>query len=129
MFFASTHQGGLWPNTGLSADDTEHIKNITLSIEASGDAFREVYHDKIFPVLAAYQPELIILSAGFDAHRDDPLAGLTLESEGFGWITREISHIADKYSQGHVLSILEGGYDIEALRSSVGVHLRELSAC
>jgi len=129
IFFASTHQVDLWPNTGLSADDTDHVKNITLSVGAKSDEFRQLYRDKVLPALAAYQPELVILSAGFDAHKDDPLAGLALESEDFGWITREICLIADKYSQGRVLSILEGGYDIRALKSSVAAHLRELSAC
>jgi len=127
MFFASTHQSELWPNTGLSVDDTNHVKNLTLPAGTSSDEFRQAYRDKILPALATYQPELIIVSAGFDAHKDDPLAGLALEIEDFGWLTREICQMADKYSQKRILSILEGGYDIQALQSSVAAHLRELS--
>ncbi|MCA4923872.1 MAG: histone deacetylase family protein, partial [Methylobacterium sp.] len=79
-----------------------------------------------FPRLEAHQPEVILISAGFDAHRRDPLANLRLEAEDFGWATRRVMEIADRVCGGKIVSLLEGGYDLEGLSSSVAAHMREL---
>jgi acetoin utilization deacetylase AcuC-like enzyme len=80
------------------------------------------------PAIDNFRPELILVSAGFDAHRDDPLAGLALTEDDFGWITAELVELADRHACGRLVSALEGGYDLDALRSSVAAHLRELLA-
>jgi acetoin utilization deacetylase AcuC-like enzyme len=94
---------------------------------ADGAAYREVYEARTPPRLAAHRPQLVMFSAGFDAHRDDPLAGLNLEAEDFAWITRETARIATRHADGRMVSTLEGGYHLPALRDSVRAHLIALA--
>ncbi len=123
IFFISSHQHPLWPMTGLEEDNEDCVMNLILPAASGSERFRTLYETKVFPALNRFAPELVLISAGFDAHRDDPLAQLALETEDFGWVTRELCAIADRHAQGRVISVLEGGYNIAALRESVAAHL------
>lgn len=128
LFYASTHQFPLYPGTGSSAERgiADNILNVPLAPGADGKAFRRAFEAEILPALASFQPEFIFVSAGFDAHRADPLANLRLEADDFAWATREICTLADKVCRGRVVSALEGGYDLDALRQSAAAHVRAL---
>ncbi|NQZ13423.1 MAG: histone deacetylase family protein [Alphaproteobacteria bacterium] len=123
IFYASTHQYPLWPMSGLPEDNTDHVINVGLPEGTNGPELIKVYEDKIFPALNAYKPDLLILSSGFDAHKDDPLAGLNLENHDFAALTAALVGIANKHAKGRIISLLEGGYNLEALKSSVRAHL------
>jgi acetoin utilization deacetylase AcuC-like enzyme len=128
VFFVSSHQFPFWPGTGdPQFDEPGKTLNIPLAAGTGGKIFREEYENKVFPALDAFQPELLLISAGFDAHRDDPLGGLNLLEEDFAWVTTELCKIADRHCKGRVVSMLEGGYNIEALRTSVAAHLKALA--
>ncbi|MEM9469318.1 MAG: histone deacetylase family protein [Pseudomonadota bacterium] len=128
IFYASTHQYPLWPMSGLPEDNTEYVVNVTLAEDSNGKDMLAAYQDHVFPALENYKPELIILSSGFDAHKDDPLAGLSLTSEDFGTLTSAFVELAHKHANGRVLSLLEGGYDLNALKDSTRAHLKTLQA-
>ena len=100
--------------------------NLPLLPGSGGAEMRAVYEDRVFPRLRAFAPELIILSAGFDAHRADPLANLDWETEDFRWITEELCKVAAEVCGGRVVSTLEGGYDLEALSESGAAHVAAL---
>ncbi|MEP3334314.1 histone deacetylase family protein [Sedimentitalea sp.] len=124
----TSQQIPLFPGTGR-ADETgayDTILNIPLPPGSDGALMRQEYQDKAFPRLRAFKPELIIISAGFDAHADDPLANLEWQTEDFAWITAELCVLADELCDGRVVSTLEGGYDLHALSASVLAHLQEL---
>jgi len=125
VMYCSTHQMPLYPGTGAAAERGEHdtIVNAPLRPGAGGDAFRAAFEQKILPRLADFAPELIVISAGFDAHMRDPLANLNLVEEDFAWATRKIMDVADRCAQGRVVSVLEGGYDLEALANSAAAHV------
>ncbi len=129
VFYASSHQWPLFPGTGLPENNIPgKIVNVPLA-EGDGSAeFRAAWQEKIFPELKKFRPDLLMISAGFDAHRDDPLAGLNLTEEDFAWITEELRKIADEYCGGKIVSVLEGGYHLEALKNSVSAHLKALAA-
>jgi acetoin utilization deacetylase AcuC-like enzyme len=103
-----------------------NICNVQLSPGSGSEEFRSGYVDRILPALRTFAPDIILISAGFDAHARDPLAQLRLQTEDFAWVTREVLEIAEKYCKGRVVSTLEGGYDLEALAASVGVHVKAL---
>jgi acetoin utilization deacetylase AcuC-like enzyme len=128
--YASTHQWPLYPGTGSSRDHGPHrnIVNAPLPQGAGGAEFRDAFRDIVLPALDAFRPELLIVSAGFDAHRRDPLAGLELETEDFGWVTEQLAEIAKRHSKGRIVSSLEGGYDLSALAASAATHVRALMA-
>ena len=128
LLYASTHQMPLFPGTGAISEIGEHnnIINAPLSAGSGSSEFRTAFNDLIFPGLRKFSPDLLIVSAGFDAHADDPLASLNLNNDDFSWVTSELLSIAEKYSDGRLVSVLEGGYNLEALSSSVSVHVREL---
>ena len=128
LLYASTHQMPLFPGTGAVSEIGEHnnIINAPLSAGSGSSEFRTAFNEIIFPGLRKFSPDLLIVSAGFDAHADDPLASLNLYEDDFSWITLELLSIAEKYSDGRLVSILEGGYNLEALSSSASVHVREL---
>ncbi len=125
ILFASSHQMPLWPGTG-AADETGvgNVINAPLPPGADGAAFRRAW-EAILPRVAEFSPDLVVVSAGFDAHHRDPLANLRLEAADFGWVTREIRAVAP---QGRVVSMLEGGYDLDALAECVVEHVRALMA-
>jgi acetoin utilization deacetylase AcuC-like enzyme len=124
----TSQQIPLFPGTGR-ADETgayDTILNIPLPPGSDGARMRQDYQDKAFPRLREFEPELIIISAGFDAHADDPLANLEWQTEDFAWITSELCKLADELCGGRVVSTLEGGYDLNALSASVLAHVEEL---
>lgn len=123
ILFISSHQYPLWPMTGLEEDNDESVMNFRLAPNSGSEQFRSLYNQKIFPALTRFTPDLILISAGFDAHKDDPLAQINLETEDFGWVTAQLCAIADKCAAGRVISVLEGGYNLDALRASVAAHL------
>lgn len=128
IFFASTHQMPLYPGTGAASEIGAHgnVLNVPLDTGTGGQVFRQKMRDIVLPAVRDFQPEMLFISAGFDAHRDDPLAGLNLVEDDFAWATEQICDIADQYGQGRVVSTLEGGYDLHALAASVAAHVRVL---
>jgi acetoin utilization deacetylase AcuC-like enzyme len=127
LFFASSHQYPLYPGTG-SADETGagNIVNVPLRSGTAGACFRRAFEARILPALDAFAPELLLVSAGFDAHRADPLAGLELEDDDFGWVTQRLIEAAARHAQGRLISVLEGGYDLRALAGSAAAHVSAL---
>ena len=127
LMLASSHQWPLYPGTGAPHETgVGNIFNATLPPGADGAAFRAVWERLLLPALDAFAPELLIISAGFDAHVADPLAQLRLTEADFTWITAELCVLAARHASGRVVSVLEGGYDLDALGSSVAAHVRAL---
>jgi acetoin utilization deacetylase AcuC-like enzyme len=127
LFYGSTHQMPLYPGTGAASERGQgNIVNAPLPPMSGGVAFRQALGERILPALELFAPELLIISAGFDAHRDDPLASLMLETEDFVWATAELMRVADTVCGGRVVSCLEGGYDLEALAQSTAAHVQQL---
>lgn len=127
VLYASTHQMPLYPGTGAK-DETGagNIVNAPLAPRASGEAFKEAFRSRILPAIDAFRPDLIIVSAGFDAHHRDPLGELELKEEDFAWATAEVMDRATRWSAGRLVSLLEGGYDLEGLALSVAAHVGRL---
>ncbi len=127
VFFASSHQWPCYPGTGAEEErGLGNIFNAPLPPGADGAAFRQAWADRLLPALEAFGPELVVVSAGFDAHARDPLAQLRVREADFAWLTKEICDLADRLCAGRVVSLLEGGYDLDALASSTAVHVRAL---
>ncbi len=128
LFYASSHQSHFYPGTGLEKETgiAHNIVNVPLPRGCDSTLFREQIAAKMLPAIRAFNPELIIISAGFDAHHLDPLAGLKLQDDDFEWITRELMKIADETCEGRIVSILEGGYSLEGLASATAVHVQAL---
>jgi acetoin utilization deacetylase AcuC-like enzyme len=128
VMYCSTHQMPLFPGTGAAGERGEHdtIVNAPLASEDGGPQFRAAFENRILPHLQKFSPELIIISAGFDAHYRDPLASLNLRGEDFGWVTRKLMDLADRCAQGRIVSVLEGGYDLQGLKESVAAHVTAL---
>jgi acetoin utilization deacetylase AcuC-like enzyme len=126
--FVSSHQFPLWPGTGRADEVGAHdnILNLPIAPNTAGPAFRAAWEENVFPRVEAFKPELILISAGFDAHADDPLAQLNLHDDDFIWITNRICDIADRHAGGRVVSALEGGYDLDALAASTAAHVKTL---
>jgi len=128
VLFFSSHQFPLWPGSGRASDRGPHgnIVNVPLPPEAGSDVFRQAMQQQVLPKLDALAPEFIFISAGFDAHKSDPLANLRLTEDDFGWITGELRGVARKHCNGRIVSSLEGGYNLDALARSAGAHVRAL---
>ncbi|UWR58029.1 histone deacetylase family protein [Phaeobacter inhibens] len=126
--FISSQQMPLWPGSGRPEEDGVHgqILNLPLPPGSGGVQMKAAYVDQAFPRLRAFQPELIIISAGFDAHRDDPLAELNWSTEDFRWLSRELCALAAELCDGRIVSTLEGGYDLNALAAAAKAHVEEL---
>jgi acetoin utilization deacetylase AcuC-like enzyme len=126
--FASSHQMPLYPGSGAAHETGAHgqIINVPLRPGSGGPQMREAYAAHIFPQIDAWKPELILISAGFDAHADDPLANLNWREDDFSWLTRQICALAQTHCKGRVVSCLEGGYDLAALSASVAAHVTVL---
>ncbi|SFE31358.1 histone deacetylase family protein [Roseivivax sediminis] len=126
--FVSSHQSPLWPGSGAPSERGAHdnVLNVPLSPGSDGAVMRREYESKVFPRLRDFAPELLIISAGFDSHADDPLANLEWEAEDFRWLTRELCAIARDCCDGRLVSTLEGGYDLAALSESGRAHVEEL---
>ncbi|MET0528266.1 MAG: histone deacetylase family protein [Microvirga sp.] len=128
VLFCSTHQMPLYPGTGATSERGEHdtIVNTPLQAGDGGDIFREAFDVAILPRVEAFRPDLILISAGFDAHWRDPLADLQLTEADFAWATQKLMDIADRRCGGRVVSLLEGGYDLEGLARSAAAHVKAL---
>jgi len=128
VMYCSTHQMPLFPGTGASQERGEHgtVVNAPLRDGDGGVKFRSAFDNLILPQLQTFAPELIIISAGFDAHRRDPLASLELDAADFGWVTQKLLDLADRSAGGRVVSVLEGGYDLQGLQESVAAHVTAL---
>ncbi|MFW8593930.1 histone deacetylase family protein [Cribrihabitans neustonicus] len=126
--FISSQQMPLWPGTGRPEEDGAHgqILNLPLAPGTDGPHMRAAYVDQAFPRLRAFKPEMIIISAGFDAHQDDPLANLNWSTGDFAWLTAELCALAGELCGGRIVSTLEGGYDLNALAASARAHVEEL---
>jgi len=127
VLYASTHQMPLFPGTG-ETDETGvgNIFNSPLSAGDGGSELREAFEDRILPALNVFQPELIIVSAGFDAHERDPLGSLNMTADDFAWVTRALMDSAETHCDGRLVAVLEGGYDLKGLADSVSAHVGEL---
>ena len=129
VFFASTHQSPLYPGTGARSErGVGNVVNAPLRPNAGSREFRQAFGEIVLPALEAFRPELILVSAGFDAHRADPLAQLNLDEGDFGWATERILEAASRHAKGRVVSSLEGGYDLNALAASAEAHVAALMA-
>ncbi len=129
LFFGSTHQWPLYPGTGAAGETgVGNLCNLPLSPGSGSAAFRDAVESRLLPALRGARPELILISAGFDAHRDDPLASLELVEEDYGWITAQLARVAGELCAGRMVSTLEGGYDLHALGRSARAHVEALSA-
>ena len=124
----TSQQMPLWPGTGRADETGAHnnVVNIPLPPDSDGLLMRKKYEDIVFPRLREFRPNLILISAGFDAHADDPLAQLNWDETDFAWITENLCEIAAKVCDGRVVSVLEGGYDLEALARSAKAHVQKL---
>jgi acetoin utilization deacetylase AcuC-like enzyme len=127
-FYASSHQAPFYPGTGYASERgvAGNILNLPLRAGSGSREFRAAYEREILPALHSFAPDFIFISAGFDAHRDDPLAELELVESDFSWVTRAICEIARTCCNARVVSVLEGGYDLEALARSAAAHVRAL---
>ncbi|HLT78958.1 MAG TPA: histone deacetylase family protein [Ferrovibrio sp.] len=128
LFYASTHQFPLYPGTGARHENgvAGNVVNLPLRPFAGSAEFREAVENILLPRLEAFAPELLLISAGFDAHRADPLAQLQLTDDDYHWVTEQLLAVARKTAQGRVVSALEGGYALSALASASAAHVRAL---
>ena len=127
LFYGSTHQMPLYPGTGSRQETgVGNIFNAPLRAGDGSEQFRDAMSSVILPALDAFAPGLVIVSAGFDAHHRDPLGSLRLTEEDFAWATLRIMEAAEIHAGGRVVSVLEGGYDLQGLSASVGIHLQAL---
>ncbi|MGA7384138.1 MAG: histone deacetylase family protein [Methylocella sp.] len=128
VLYASTHQMPLFPGTGARGERGEHdnIVNAPLRAGDDGEMFREAVETRLLPRIDAFRPDLIVISAGFDAHRLDPLGGLNLVEADFAWATARLMGIAERHAKGRIVSVLEGGYHLEGLARSAAAHVETL---
>jgi acetoin utilization deacetylase AcuC-like enzyme len=127
VLFASSHQMPLFPGTGeLGETGAGNIFNAPLANGDGGEAFKAAWRERIIPAVDRFAPDLIIISAGFDAHRLDPLAGINLEAEDFDWVTGKLMGLASRHCGNRIVSVLEGGYDLTGLATSVAAHVNRL---
>ena len=128
LFYASTHQFPLYPGTGRRSERgiAGNVVNAPLAPGAGSGEFRTAFQDIVLPALEGFSPQFVFISAGFDAHADDPLASLNLHEDDFAWATKRLCDIAARHCSRRVVSALEGGYDLHALASSTAAHVRVL---
>ena len=126
VIMTGTFEYPLYPYSGVDPAGP-NMHNVPLRAGSGGDAFRTAMTDVCLPALEAHRPEIIFVSAGFDAHRDDPLANLQFTESDYAWVTRELVRIADRYAEGRIVSSLEGGYELSALGRSAVEHIRALA--
>ena len=127
VMYCSTHQMPLYPGTGAKTEQgAGNIVNAPLASGDGGDVFREAFASRILPELEAFEPDLIIISAGFDAHHRDPLAGINLTEADFSQATAALMDVADRHCGGRLVSLLEGGYDLQGLALSTAAHVKRL---
>ena len=125
--YYSTHQSGLFPHSGnMRERGVGNIRNILLPPGSGGFRFRNIWADELLPQIDASRPQLLLVSAGFDGHMRDPQADLMLEAEDFAWLSRELAALANRHAGGRLVSLLEGGYDLQALRECSVAHVQAL---
>jgi len=127
VMVCSTYQHPLYPYSGAPSIPG-HVVNVPLPEGTGSEAYREAIEERWLPELNAFQPQMVLISAGFDAHREDPLAGLCLVDADYEWLTGQAMTIADRYAKGRIVSALEGGYSLPALSRCVPLHIRTLAA-
>ncbi len=128
VMYASTHQSPLYPGSGgVSQRGVGNLVHVPLASGAGSSEFREAFVSRILPELERFAPQLVLISAGFDAHRLDPLANLNLDSEDYAWVTAELVAIAERHAEGRLVSTLEGGYSLTALYESTIAHINSLA--
>lgn len=132
VLYVSTHQYPFYPGTGARSETgvgrgEGATLNCPMPAGAGDDLYREAFVEKILPKIDAFAPELVIISAGFDAHADDPLANIDLSTEFFGWMSSRLMEAANRHCEGRLISLLEGGYNVDRLPLCVDIHLRVLS--
>lgn len=125
VLMCSIYEKGLFPDSG-EAHDGPNMVNVGLPSRVGSDAFREAVLDQWMPALEAFQPQLIYISAGFDAHREDDMGNLALVEADYAWVTQQVMRLADRHCRGRVISSLEGGYALSALARSTAAHVRSL---
>ena len=127
VLYASTHQMPLYPGTGaVSETGVGNVYNAPLSPGDRSERFKQAFRERLLPAVRGFRPDLLVISAGFDAHHRDPLAEINLEAEDFDWATAELMAIADESAGGRIVSVLEGGYDLVGLSTSAAAHVRRL---
>jgi acetoin utilization deacetylase AcuC-like enzyme len=128
VMYCSTHEMPLYPGTGSTSErgDFNTIVNAPLRSGDDGDQFREAFNTVILPRLREFKPDILLISAGFDAHTRDPLANLNLVEADFAWVTQKLMEIAEQSAQGRIVSMLEGGYDLQGLARSAAAHVSAL---
>jgi acetoin utilization deacetylase AcuC-like enzyme len=127
VLYLSSHQSPLYPGTGLADErGVGNIVNAPLPPGTGSLGFRSAWRERLLPALDAFAPQLLLVSAGFDGHWRDPLAQLQLQAGDYAWLTGELVAIADRHAHGRIVSMLEGGYDLEALRECSVAHARAL---
>ncbi len=132
VLYISTHQFPYYPGTGNYNEigigrGSGYTLNCPMSAGATDQDYTTVFEERILPQLDEYKPECILISAGFDAHRSDPLASINLSTDSFGWMTQQLMDRAEQHCNGRIISLLEGGYNLDALARCVGIHLQTLS--
>jgi acetoin utilization deacetylase AcuC-like enzyme len=129
VMYVSSHQTPLYPDTGYAHErGVGNIVNAPLPPGTGSEGFRRVWRERLLPTLDGFRPQLVLISAGFDAHKRDPLAQIELDGEDFAWLTAELVALAERHAQGRVVSMLEGGYDLAALRESAVAHVGAMLA-
>ena len=127
LFYASTHEYPNYPGTGSARETGQgNVVNVPLFRGTGGEGFRYAFSEKILPALAEFVPGLLMVSAGFDGHKADPMGDLELTVEDYAWATAQLRSFAGAYCSGRIVSVLEGGYDLGALAASAAAHVREL---
>lgn len=126
VMLCSTFQHPFYPNCGADSGN-DHIINVPLAAGAKGAEFRAAVTEHWLPALERFQPQMLFISAGFDAHRDDDMSMLGLNESDYAWVTTELKRIAEQFAQRRIISVLEGGYELHALGRSVAAHLKVLS--
>jgi acetoin utilization deacetylase AcuC-like enzyme len=131
VLYASTHQYPFYPGTGAASEQGEgkgkgSVVNCPMPAGATDPAYQRAFNERIIPALEQFAPQAILISAGFDAHRDDPLGQIELSTEAFAWMSRRLTEIAKRHAAGRIISVLEGGYNLSRIGECVAVHLDEL---
>jgi acetoin utilization deacetylase AcuC-like enzyme len=128
VLYCSTHEMPLYPGTGATSERGEHdtIVNAPLRAGDGGERFKEAFESVILPRLTSFSPDFIVISAGFDAHMRDPLANLNLLEPDYAWVTQKLMDVAEASAKGRIVSVLEGGYDLQGLAGSVAAHVGAL---
>lgn len=126
ILYLSSHQMPLYPGSGSPTTQPANARNAALPVSSGSGAFRTAWQDELLPALDNFAPQIVLVSAGFDADRRDPLAQINLDPDDYTWITQQLCTLAERHADGRLVSALEGGYDLQALQEDVLAHVRAL---